>query len=111
VVRGTDRCNGILPLGYRPGYTLQWALIEDVFNVERSQLIDEAAQVFGETLADRVAAADPPVHQTLYRRLARSPYRGVVSFSRWPLGDTANDIIQTWTPAPSREDVVYMSTT
>jgi hypothetical protein len=93
VVRGTDRCNGIDPLGCRPGYAMQWALIQDVFNGERSQLIAEVAQVFGEALADRLAAADPPAHQTLCQRLARSPYRGVVSFSRWTLGDTANSIL------------------
>src|SRR5205823_13742931 len=53
LVRGTDRCNGIEPLGYRPGYALQWALIQDVFNDdERSQVIVEVAQTFGKALAE-----------------------------------------------------------
>ena len=88
LVRGTDRCNGIEPLGYRPGYALQWALIQDVFNDdERSQVIAEVAQTFGKALAHRLAAVDPPAHHILCRRLARTPYVGVVAFSRWALGD------------------------
>jgi len=94
LVRGTDRCNGIDPLGYRPGYALQWALIQDVFNDdERSQLIAEVTETFGEALADRLEATDPPAHHVLCRRLARSPYVGVVAFSRWALGDTPNNDI------------------
>ena len=95
-MRGTDRCNGIEPLGYRPGYALQWALIQDVFNDdERSQVIAEVAQTFGKALADRLAAVDPPAHHILCRRLARTPYVGVVAFSRWALGDISskNDIL------------------
>ncbi len=101
LVRGTDRCNGIDPLGYRPGYALQWALIQDVFHHdERPQLIAEVTETFGEALADRLEATDPPAHQVLCRRLVRSPYVGVVAFSRWALGDvpTNNDVICTWTP-------------
>jgi len=100
LVRGTDRCNGIEPLGYRPGYALQWALIQDVFNDdERSQVIAEVAQTFGKALADRLATVDPPAHHILCRRLARTPYVGLVAFSRWALGDVPNDneIIWTWT--------------
>jgi hypothetical protein len=95
VLRGTDRCNGIDPLGWRPGYALQWALIQDVFyGDERSQLIAEVAQAFGETLADRLAAADPPEHHVLRKRLSSSPYFGIVAFSRWALGDiSGNDIL------------------
>ena len=95
VLRGTDRCNGIDPLGWRPGYALQWALIQDVFyGDERSQLIAEVAQAFGETLADRLAASDPPEHQVLCKRLSSSPYLGIVAFSRWALGDiSGNDIL------------------
>ena len=44
-MRGTDRCNGIEPLGSRPGYALQWALIQEVFNGdERSEVIAEVAE-------------------------------------------------------------------
>ncbi len=95
---GTDRCNGIDPRGYRPGYALQWALLEDVFNGdERSEVIAEVAAVFGNALADRLAVANPPPHRTLCRRLGRSPFLGIVAFSRWALGDVSNDIIWTWT--------------
>lgn len=92
LLRGTDRCNGIEPQGYRPGYALQWTLIEDVFNGdERSEVIAEVAETFGEALANRLAAADPPPHHVLCRRLARSPYLGVVAFSRWAVGDISNN--------------------
>jgi hypothetical protein len=88
LVRGTDRCNGIDPLGYRPGYALQWALIQDVFNDdERHQVIAEVAETFGKALADRLEAAEPPAHHVLCRRLARTRYVGLVAFSRWALGD------------------------
>ena len=30
-VRGHDRCNGLEPFGYRPGYALLWGLLQDVF--------------------------------------------------------------------------------
>jgi hypothetical protein len=95
LLRGTDRCNGIEPQGFRPGYALQWALIEDVFNGdERSEVIAEVAEAFGEALASRLEAADPPAHHILCRRLARSPYLGIVAFSRWALGDiTNNDVL------------------
>ena len=95
VLRGTDRCNGIDPMGWRHGYALQWALIQNVFyGDERSQLIAEVAQAFGEPLADRLAASDPPDHQVLCNRLSRSPYIGIVAFSRWALGDiSGNDIL------------------
>lgn len=94
LLRGTDRCNGIDPLGCRPGYALQWALIQDVFNDdERSQLIVELAETFGNPLADRLEAADPPAHQVLCRRLARSRYVGLVRFSRWAFGDVSNDVL------------------
>jgi len=96
LVRGTDRCNGIDPLGYRPGYALQWALIQDVFNDdERFQVIAEVAEAFGKALADRLEAVDPPAHHILCRRLARTRYVGLVAFSRWALGDvpTNNDIL------------------
>ena len=94
LMRGTDRCNGIEPQGFRPGYALQWALIEDVFNGdERSEVIAEVAEAFGEALASRLEAADPPAHHILCRRLARSPYLGVVAFSRWALGDISNNDI------------------
>jgi len=63
-----------------------------VFNDdERPQLIAEVTETFGEGLADRLEATDPPAHQVLCRRLARSPYVGVVAFSRWALGDTPNN--------------------
>src|SRR5438876_10159160 len=56
--------NGIDPLGSRPGYALQWALIQDVFNGdERSEVIAEVAEAFGEALASRLEAAEPPAHQ------------------------------------------------
>lgn len=88
LMRGTDRCNGIEPLGYRPGYALQWALIQDVFYAdERSQVIAEVANAFGPEIADRLESAQPPEHHVLCRRLGRSPYRGLVAFSRWALGD------------------------
>jgi hypothetical protein len=91
LVRGTDRCNGIEPLGYRPGYALQWALIQDVFNDdERSQVIAKVAQSFGKALAHRLAAVDPPAHHILCRRLTQTPYVGVVAFSRWALGDISS---------------------
>jgi hypothetical protein len=93
-MRGTDRCNGIDPQGSRPGYALQWALIQDAFDRDdRSQVIAEVAQAFGEQLADRLEATDPPEHAVLCRRLARSPYRGLVAFSCWALGDVSNDIL------------------
>ena len=83
LMRGTDRCNGVEPLGDRPGYTLQWALIEDVFLAdERAAVLAEVTDAFGAALADRLESLQPPPHQLLCRRLARSPYRGVVSFSR-----------------------------
>jgi hypothetical protein len=93
-MRGADRCNGIDPRGFRPGYALQWVLIEDVFNGdERSEVIAEVADVFGDKLADRLAAADPPPHRILCRRLARSPFLGIVRFSQWALGDVSNPLL------------------
>jgi len=90
VLRGTDRCNGLEPTGFRPGYTLQWALIEDIFDGdERSQVIAEVADTFGNHLADRLEGSTPPAHHTLRRRLARSPYVGMVAFGCWALGDAA----------------------
>ncbi len=88
LMRGTDRCNGIETTGFRPGYALQWALIQDVFHDdERSQIVAEVAETFGEKLADRIESVQPPEHQILCRRLAPSPYAGMASFSRWALGD------------------------
>jgi len=78
--------------GCRPGYALQWALIEDVFSGdERSEVVAEVAETFGDAVANRLQVADPPAHQILCRRLARSPYLGVVAFSRWALGDISNN--------------------
>jgi len=51
----------------------------------------EVAETFGAELASRLEAADPPAHQILCRRLARSRYLGVVAFSRWALGDISNN--------------------
>jgi hypothetical protein len=94
LMRGTDRCNGLEPLGDRPGYALMWALIEDVFyEDQRAQLIAEAAQAFGEQLADRLQAADPPEHRVLRHRLARTPYAGMLAFSCWALGDVRNPLL------------------
>jgi hypothetical protein len=90
LMRGTDRCNGIEATGFRPGYALQWALIQDVFyDDERSQILAQVAETFGEELADRIESVQPPEHQVLCRRLARSPYVGMASFSRWALGDVS----------------------
>jgi len=90
LLRATDRCNGIEPQGYRPGYALQWALIEDAFSGdERSEVIAEVAETFGKAVANRLETADPPPHYVLCTRLARSPYVGVVAFSRWALGSTS----------------------
>jgi hypothetical protein len=113
LMRGTGRRNGIEATGFRPGYALQWALIQDVFyDDERAQILVEVAETFGEQLADRIESAQPPEHQVLCRRLARSPYVGMASFSRWALGDVSvNPLILTWVPPPSRNNVVYMSTT
>jgi hypothetical protein len=94
LMRGTDRCNGIDPLGSRPGYALQWALIQDVFNDdERSEVIAEVAEGFGEALARRLEAAAPPPHEVLCHRLARSPYVGMLAFSCWALGDVRNPLL------------------
>ena len=94
LMRGTDRCNGIDPLGSRPGYALQWALIQDVFDGdERAQVIAEVAETFGEALAGRLEAAEPPAHQVLRHRLARSPYYGMLAFSSWALGDVRNPLL------------------
>ncbi len=60
---------------------------------ERSQLVAEIAETFGEALADRLEAIDPPPHAVLCRRLTRSPYAGVVAFSRWALGDVSNPVL------------------
>jgi len=93
-VRGHDRCNGLEPLGYRPGYTLLWALIQDVFwDDQRAEVLAEVARTFGENLADRLDAAAPPEHPTLCRRLDRSPYAGLAAFSRWVLGDVRNELL------------------
>jgi hypothetical protein len=93
-MRGHDRCNGLEPFGYRPGYTLLWALIQDVFwDDQRAQLIGEVSETFGSRLADRLASTDPPEHRVLSRRLARSPYAGMLAFSCWVLGDVANDLL------------------
>jgi hypothetical protein len=73
LMRGTDRCNGIEPLGYRPGFTLMWALIENVFyGDERAAVIAEVAEAFGDELANRLEATDPPEHFGLRRRLAHA---------------------------------------
>jgi hypothetical protein len=94
LLRGTDRCNGIEPLGYRPGYALMWTLIQDVFfDDERSQVIAEVADSFDARLADRLLAAEPPPHEILCRRLGRSPYMGLVAFSRYVLGDVSNPVL------------------
>jgi len=94
LMRGTDRCNGIDPLGSRPGYALQWALIQDVFDGdERSEVIAEVAETFGDALAGRLEAADPPPHEVLGHRLARSPYVGMLAFSSWALGDVRNPLL------------------
>ena len=84
-VRGHDRCNGLDPFGYRPGYALLWALIEDVFwDDQRAELLGEVAEAFGAALAERLAAAEPPLHRVLCQRLAGSPYAGLVAFQ--PMG-------------------------
>ena len=71
-LRGHDRCNGLEPFGYRPGYTLLWALIQDVYwDDQRAQLIGEVSETFGRRLAERLAATGPPEHRVLSRRLAR----------------------------------------
>ncbi|MDQ6672345.1 MAG: hypothetical protein M3069_16635 [Chloroflexota bacterium] len=94
LMRGTDRCNGIDPLGSRPGYALQWALIQNVFDGdERAQVIAEVAETFGEELAGRLEAADPPPHEVLCQRLARSRYVGMLAFSSWALGDVRNPLL------------------
>ena len=112
LLRGTDRCNGIEPLGYRPGHALMWALIEDVFFADdRAAVIAEVAEAFGPPLADRLEAAEPPPHRVLCRRLDRSPYAGLAAFSRWALGDVSNEVICSCGPPASSENVVYMSPT
>lgn len=94
MVRGHDQCNGLEPLGYRPGYALLWALIQDVFwDDQRSEVIAEIAGPFGESLADRLDTADPPEHSVLCRRLDRSPYAALAAFSRWVLGDVRNELL------------------
>lgn len=94
LMRGTDRCNGIEPLGYRPGYALMWTLIQDVFlGDERAAVIAEVAEVFGEALAERLEAANPPDHAVLRRRVARTPYVGLYQFSRWALGDVTSPLL------------------
>ena len=111
LMRGTDRCNGIDPMGFRPGYALQWALIEDVFNGdERTEVIAEVAETFGAVLGSRLEAADPPAHQILRRRLARSPYLGVVAFSRWARRHLEQPHYLDLDPPRSSANVVYMST-
>ena len=101
LMRGTDRCNGIDPLGSRPGYALQWALIQDVFDGdERAQVIAEVAETFGEALAGRLEAAEPPAHQLLRHRLARSPYYGMLAFSQ--LGPGRRPKSPAFPPRPSR---------
>ena len=70
-------------VGSRPGYALQWALIQDVFNGdERADVIAEVAETFGDALSRRLEAADPPTHEILSRRLARSPYADRTSSSQ-----------------------------
>jgi hypothetical protein len=94
LMRGTDRCNGLEPFGYRPGLALMWALIQDVFyGDERAELIAEVALEFGEALADRLQAADPPRHAVLRRRIARTAYAGVFAFSCWALGSVQNPLL------------------
>ena len=94
LMRGTDRCNGIEPLGYRPGFTLMWALIENVFyGDERAAVVAEVAEAFGDELANRLEGTDPPEHFALRRRLVRTPYVGLYLFSRWALGDVRNPLI------------------
>jgi hypothetical protein len=93
-MRGTDRCNGIEPLGYRPGYALMWTLIQNVFfGDERAAVIAEVAEAFGEALAERLEATNPPERAVLRHRLARTPYVGIYRFSRWALGDVGNPLI------------------
>ena len=55
----------------------------------RPAVLAEVADAFGPALADRLESAQPPPHELLCRRLAGSPYRGIVTFSRWALGDVA----------------------
>jgi hypothetical protein len=94
LMRGTDRCNGIEPLGYRPGYALMWTLIENVFfGYQRAAVIAEVADAFGEVLAERVEATNPPEHAVLRRRVARTPYVGLYRFSRWALGDVTSPLL------------------
>lgn len=94
LMRGTDRCNGIEPLGYRPGYALMWTLVEDVFfGDERAAVIAEVAEAFGEQLAQRLEATNPPEHAVLRHRVARTPYVGLYRFSRWALGDVTSPLL------------------
>jgi hypothetical protein len=94
LMRGTDRCNGIEPLGYRPGYALMWTLIQNVFfGDERAAVIAEVAEAFGDELAERVEGTNPPVHAVLRHRLARTPFVGLYRFSRWALGDVTNPLL------------------
>jgi hypothetical protein len=94
LLRGSDRCNGIEPLGYRPGYALMWALIEDVFFADdRAAVLAEVAEAFGAALADRLEAAAPPPHAELCLRLDRSAYAGLSAFSRHQLGDVSNPVL------------------
>jgi hypothetical protein len=60
---------------------------------QRAQLIGEVSETFGRRLAERLAATDPPEHRVLSRRLARSPYAGMLAFSCWVLGDVNNDLL------------------
>jgi hypothetical protein len=74
LVRGTDRCNGIEPLGCRSGFTLMWALIDNVFyGDERAEVIAEVvAEAFGSEPANRLEA-------THRRNISRS---GAACFAR-----------------------------
>ena len=90
LMRGTDRCNGIEPLGYRPGFALMWALIQNVFfGDERAALIAEVAEAFGDKLAERLGHTNPPDHEVLRYRLARTPYVGLYRFSAGRLATPA----------------------
>ena len=52
---------------------------------ERPQVIAEVAETFWEALAGRLEAAEPPPHEVLCQRLARSRYIGMLAFSSWAL--------------------------
>jgi hypothetical protein len=101
VMRGTDRCNGIDPLGGRPGCALQWALIQDVFDGdERSEVIAEVAEAFGDALAGRLEAADPP--RTRFCVIGW-PARHMSACWRSRAGPSATSEIRLSGPGPAAE--------